>query len=110
MISTIKAFIDLTRLHFAPMWPLLFCSGAMLGFEANGTFSWISLIHIAFIGFLGGTGGIVLNDYIDREFDKKDIVKDGFIRYWRPFGSRPVAEHWEDGQDGTGTRCMPGAL
>ena len=92
MFSTIKAFIDLTRLHFGPMWPLLFCSGAMLGFEATGTFSCVSLIHIALIGFLGGTGGIVLNDYIDREFDKKDIEKGGFIRYWRPFGSRPVAE------------------
>ena len=92
MITGIKALVDLTRLHFGPVWPLLFCSGAMLGFEASGTFSWRSLIHIAFIGLLGGTGGIVLNDYIDREHDKKDIETDGLTRYWRPFGSRPVAQ------------------
>lgn len=91
MVSHLKNFIDLTRLHFAPVWPLLFCSGAMLGFETIGKFSWISLLHIALIGFLGGTGGIVLNDYVDREYDKKDIETDGLTRYWRPFGRRPIA-------------------
>ncbi len=92
MTSIIKSLFDLTRLHFGPVWPLLFCSGAMLGFEAAGTFSWRSLIHIAFIGLLGGTGGIVLNDIVDRDYDKKDVEKDGLTRYWRPFGSRPVAQ------------------
>lgn len=91
MILNIKDFIDLTRLHFGPVWPLLFCSGAMLGFKAIGNFSIATLIHVAFIGFFGGTGGIVLNDYIDREHDKKD-VETGLTRYWRPFGNRPIAQ------------------
>ena len=92
MIAAVKSFIDLTRLHFGPVWPLLFCSGAMLGFQASGTFSWSRFIHIALIGFLGGTGGIVLNDLVDREYDKKDVEMGGFIRYWRPFGSRPLVQ------------------
>lgn len=92
MISAIKIFIDLTRLHFGPVWPLLFCSGAMLGFVAEGDFSWRLLIQIALIGFLGGTGGIVLNDYIDREYDRKDVEMEGLTRYWRPFGKRPIAQ------------------
>ncbi len=91
-MAPFKPYVDLTRLHFGPVWPLLFSSGAMLGFAAEGTFSWKSLFHLALIGFLGGTGGIVLNDYVDRDYDRKDVEKDGLTRYWRPFGRRPVAE------------------
>lgn len=88
----LKAYIDLTRLHFGPVWPLLFCSGAMLGYAATGTFSWTGIWHLALIGFLGGTGGIVLNDVVDRDIDRRDIEHDKLTRYWRPFGNRPLVQ------------------
>jgi 4-hydroxybenzoate polyprenyltransferase len=37
----------------------------------------------------GFTAGLVLNDYIDRDLDRKD-VSPAFSRYWRPFGTRPI--------------------
>lgn len=106
MTEKIKAFIDLTRLHFGPIWPLLFCSGAMLGFQTAGTFSWKYLIHVTCIGFFGGTGGIVLNDCIDREYDKKDVEPGGLTRYWRPFGSRPVARGTISPETGLTIFCL----
>jgi 4-hydroxybenzoate polyprenyltransferase len=91
MRETIKAYLDLTRAHFAIVWPLLFVSGLVLAFENYGGFSWSLTIRAALIGLFGFTAGMVLNDYIDRERDKRDTEFDKLTRYWRPFGKRPIA-------------------
>ncbi len=88
--SVIRAYIDLTRLHFGFAWPILFCSGLMLAFAIEGGFDWWTLAKGALIGFLGFEAGFVLNDYVDRELDKKD-VEGRLTNYWRPFKERPLA-------------------
>ena len=85
----IKAYIDLTRAHFAPVWPLLFVSGLMLAFRNGGYFSWELLILAVFIGLFGFEAGMVLNDIVDHNIDKKDTV-DTLTNYWRPFKERPI--------------------
>lgn len=92
MKATLRAYIDLLRLQFFFAWPLLFCSGYLLAASAYGGFSWLSLVHAALIGFFGFEAGFILNDYVDREYDKKDIERDRLTKYWRIFGSRPVSE------------------
>jgi 4-hydroxybenzoate polyprenyltransferase len=91
MNTTLRAFIDLTRLQFFFAWPLLFCSGYLLATTVYGVFSWFVLVRVALIGFLGFEAGFVLNDYVDRDYDKKDSEADKLTRYWRFFGTRPVA-------------------
>ncbi|WFN37912.1 UbiA family prenyltransferase [Methanomicrobium antiquum] len=86
----IRAYSDLLRLHFAIIWPLLFCSGTMLAFTTYGFFSWTYLIIAALIGLFGFEAGMVLNDYVDRFYDTKDI-ENSMTNYWRPFKTRPVA-------------------
>jgi 4-hydroxybenzoate polyprenyltransferase len=86
-----RAYVDLLRLHFAFAWPLLFCSGTVLAFAHYGGFSWAAFLTAALIGLLGFEAGMVLNDYVDRAYDRKD-VEDRMTRYWRVFGTRPVAE------------------
>ena len=89
MRETLAALADLTRAHFFFVWPLLFCSGLALAFENYGGFSWELVGRAALIGLFGFTAGLVLNDYIDREYDRRDV--DGSLtRYWRPFGERPI--------------------
>jgi len=85
----LKAYIDLTRAHFAPVWPLLFVSGLMLAFRNGGFFSWELLILALFIGLFGFEAGMVLNDIIDHNIDKKD-TEDTLTNYWRPFKERPI--------------------
>ncbi len=85
----IKAYIDLTRAHFAPVWPLLFCSGLMLAFKNYNYFSWSFLILAIFIGLFGFEAGMVLNDIVDHSIDKLD-VDDTLTNYWRPFKERPI--------------------
>jgi 4-hydroxybenzoate polyprenyltransferase len=85
----IKAYIDLTRAHFAPVWPLLFVSGLMLAFRNGGYFSWELLILAIFIGLFGFEAGMVLNDIVDHNIDKNDI-EDTLTNYWRPFKERPI--------------------
>lgn len=92
MRSTLRAFIDLTRIQFSFAWPLLFCSGYLLAIRGSDTFSWLSLLKVALIGFFGFEAGLVLNDYIDRNYDKRDIESDKLTKYWRVFGTRPVAQ------------------
>ncbi|HDQ08015.1 MAG TPA: prenyltransferase [Methanoculleus sp.] len=87
----IRAYADLLRIHFSFAWPLLFCSGTVLAFAAYGGFSRAYLITAALIGLLGFEAGMVLNDYVDRVYDTRD-VEDRMTRYWRIFGTRPVAE------------------
>ena len=91
MRETLAALADLTRIHFAFVWPLLFCSGLVLASDNYGGISWELVGRTAFIGFFGFEAGLVLNDYIDREYDRRDV--DGALtRYWRPFGARPIPE------------------
>ena len=90
MNPTLRAYIDLTRLQFSFAWPLLFCSGYLLATVTYGGFSWLDLVRVALIGFFGFEAGLVLNDYIDREYDKKDVESDKLTRYWRIFGTRPI--------------------
>ena len=45
---------------------------------------------MALLGFFGFEAGLVLNNYIDREFDKKDVESDKLTKYWRIFGTRPI--------------------
>jgi len=91
MRETLAALADLTRAHFFFVWPLLFCSGLALAFANYGGFSWELVGRAALIGLFGFEAGLVLNDYVDREHDRRDI--DGSLtRYWRPFGARPIPE------------------
>ncbi len=90
MKEKIKAYIDLTRAHFAPVWPLLFCSGLMLAFKNYDYFSWGLLILAVFIGLFGFEAGLVLNDIIDHNIDKLDTNDDRLTKYWRPFKARPI--------------------
>ncbi|KDE55830.1 UbiA family prenyltransferase [Methanoculleus sp. MH98A] len=89
MRETLAALADLTRAHFFFVWPLLFCSGLALAFANYGGFSWELVGRAALIGLLGFEAGLVLNDYVDREYDRRD-VNGSLTRYWRPFGERPI--------------------
>jgi 4-hydroxybenzoate polyprenyltransferase len=73
MKETLKAYLDLTRLHFFFVWPILFCSGLFLAFQFHDGYSWSLIIRAVFIGFLGFEAGLVLNDIVDRDIDRKEI-------------------------------------
>jgi 4-hydroxybenzoate polyprenyltransferase len=90
MKEQIKSFIDLTRIQFGFAWPLLFCSGLFLAFQNYGGFDVILLLKAILIGFFGFEAGFILNDYIDRDYDKKD-VEEKLTFYWRLFKKRPLA-------------------
>jgi 4-hydroxybenzoate polyprenyltransferase len=90
MNPTIRVYIDLTRLKFFFAWPLLFCSGYLLATTVYGNFTWFDLVRVSLIGFFGFEAGLVLNDYIDRDYDKKDIESDKLTKYWRIFKTRPI--------------------
>ncbi|KQC04526.1 MAG: prenyltransferase [Methanoculleus sp. SDB] len=89
MYSSLRAWIDLTRFHFAWAWPLLFCSGLALAYREYGGFAWTTTVTVALIGLFGFEGGMVLNDIVDRERDTRDIDP-SMTRYWRLFGTRPL--------------------
>jgi 4-hydroxybenzoate polyprenyltransferase len=89
MNVTLRAYIDLMRLQFFFAWPLLFSSGYLLATITYGGFEWFVLVKVALIGFFGFEAGLVLNDYIDRDIDKKDI-EGRLTRYWRFSGTRPL--------------------
>ena len=88
----LRAYIDLLRLQFSFAWPLLFASGYLLATSVYGGFSWPVLVQVALIGFFGFEAGMVLNDYVDRNYDKFDIERNKLTKYWRVFGTRPIAE------------------
>ncbi|MDD1684450.1 MAG: UbiA family prenyltransferase [Methanoregula sp.] len=92
MNETLRAYIDLFRLQFSFAWPLLFCSGYLLATTSYGGFSWFDLGRVALIGFFGFEAGMVLNDYIDREYDKFDVDKSRLTKYWRLFCTRPIPD------------------
>jgi 4-hydroxybenzoate polyprenyltransferase len=91
MRAGLAPYLDLLRLHFAPAWILLFCSGTLLAAGAYGGLSWVVLVTAALIAVLGFTAGLVLNDYVDRDLDRL-AADNRFTRYWRPFGTRPLVE------------------
>ena len=88
----VKAYMDLTRLHFFFVWPILFCAGLFLAFQYNDSFSWLLVAQVALIGFLGFEAGLVLNDIVDGDIDKKEVEFDKLTKYWRVFGNRPVSQ------------------
>ncbi len=92
MKGKLKAYMDLTRLHFFFVWPILFCSGLFLAFQYYGSFSWLLVIKVVLIGFLGFEAGLVLNDIVDGDIDKKDVEFDKLTKYWRVFGKRPISQ------------------
>jgi 4-hydroxybenzoate polyprenyltransferase len=92
MNETIRAYTDLFRLQFFFAWPLLFCSGYLLATVTYGGFSWFDLGRVALIGFFGFEAGLVLNDYIDREYDRKDVDRSRLTKYWRLYGTRPIPD------------------
>lgn len=89
--ETVKAYIDLTRLQFGFAWPLLFCSGLFLAFMHSDSYDWVLVVKAVLIGFFGFEAGFVLNDYVDRDYDKKD-VESNLTNYWRLFKKRPISE------------------
>lgn len=89
MNENLKAYIDLTRAHFLPAWPFIFCSGLFLAFGNYSGFSWPLTLKVALIGIFGFEAGFVLNDYVDRNRDRLD-VENTLTNYWRPFKERPI--------------------
>jgi len=89
IIEKTKGYLDLTRAHFAIVWPLLFCTGLMLAFRNNDTFDAWLLVKAAFIGLFGFEAGMVLNDILDYKIDNIE-PDDGMTKYWRPFNTRPL--------------------
>ena len=89
MNATLRAYIDLLRLQFFFAWPLLFSSGYLLAAMTYGGFEWLTLVKVALIGFFGFEAGLVLNDYIDRDIDKKEAEPGQLTKYWRLSGTRP---------------------
>jgi len=90
MNATLRAYIDLLRLQFFFAWVILFSSGYLLATSVYGGFSVFDLARVALIAFFGFEAGLVLNDYFDRDFDKKDIESSRLTKYWRIFGTRPI--------------------
>jgi 4-hydroxybenzoate polyprenyltransferase len=90
-LQTLKSYIDLTRIQFFFVWPLLFLSGLFLSFPTYGGFDWLLVAKSAAIALLGFEAGFVLNDYVDRDLDAKDVEHDKLTKYWRVFGRRPIA-------------------
>ncbi|MFX1292767.1 MAG: UbiA family prenyltransferase [Promethearchaeota archaeon] len=89
--NKVKAYLDLTRAHFAIVWPLLFISGLLLAFREYNYFSLPLLITVFFIGLFGFEAGMVLNDIVDRKVDKLGN-DNAFTKYWRPFKQRPLSD------------------
>lgn len=92
MKEKLKAYMDLTRLHFFFVWPTLFCSGLFLAFQHYNGFSFSLVVTGVLIGFFGFEAGLVLNDIVDADVDRKDVEFDKLTKYWRPFGRKPISK------------------
>jgi 4-hydroxybenzoate polyprenyltransferase len=88
--GAVKAYLDLTRAHFALVWPVLFLAGLALASTFYPGVTWPLAGKAALIGLFGFEAGMVLNDIVDRRPDARD-VDTRMTRYWRPFGTRPLA-------------------
>jgi 4-hydroxybenzoate polyprenyltransferase len=42
--------------------------------------------------FFGFEAGLILNDIVDRDIDRKEIEADKLTKYWRVFGRRPIPQ------------------
>ena len=52
------------------------------------------VLQAVLIGFFGFEAGLVLNDIVDAEVDKKELSSDNKLtKYWRPFGERPIPQN-----------------
>jgi len=92
MAQKTKALLDLLRIHFFFVWPTLFSAGLFVGFFFNGGFSPLLILQAVLIGFLGFEAGLVLNDIVDADIDRKELAQDkGLTKYWRPYGQRPIS-------------------
>ncbi len=89
-MATVKAYLDLLRLHFLPAWPAIFCGGLFVSFAVHGGFSWGLVVKAVLIAGFGFEAGFILNDLIDAGPDRKDIDND-LTGYFRPFHTRPLA-------------------
>jgi 4-hydroxybenzoate polyprenyltransferase len=85
------AYLDLLRAHFIPAWVLIFTAGYMTAVHMFGGFDVSILVRAILIAVFGFEAGMVLNDYVDRDLDKKDI-DDSLTKYFRPFNTRPLAK------------------
>ncbi len=93
MKGRLKAYFDLTRLHFFFVWPTLFCAGLFFAFQSYDGFSLLLIVKAVLIGFFGFEAGLVLNDIVDANIDKKELASDDKLtKYWRPFGERPIPQ------------------
>ncbi len=92
MGERVKAYMDLLRLHFFFVWPVLFCFGLFFAFQFYGGFSLTVVLQAVLIGFFGFEAGLVLNDIVDTNLDRKEVVADQLTKYWRPFGKRPISQ------------------
>jgi 4-hydroxybenzoate polyprenyltransferase len=92
MKAQLKAYFDLTRIHFFFVWPTLFCAGVFLAFQLNTIFSWSVVVKAILIGLAGFEAGLVLNDIVDYDIDKKEVETDKLTKYWRVFGQRPLSQ------------------
>ena len=91
-MQTLKNYVDLMRIQFFFVWPLLFLSGLFLSFQTYGGFDWLLVAKAALIALFGFEAGFVLNDYVDRDLDARDVDRYKLTKYWRIFGGRPIAE------------------
>ena len=89
-MKNITAYLDLLRAHFIPAWILIFTAGYITATNIYGGFSWPDLVKIVFIAVFGFEAGMVLNDYVDKDLDKKDVDV-SLTKYFRPFKTRPLA-------------------
>lgn len=93
MKGCLRAYFDLTRLHFFFVWPTLFCAGLFFAFQSYDGFSLLLIVKAVLIGFFGFEAGLVLNDIVDANIDKKELASDDKLtKYWRPFGERPIPQ------------------
>jgi 4-hydroxybenzoate polyprenyltransferase len=89
----VKAYVDLLRLHFFFVWPVLFSAGLFFGFTINDGFSFLLVLQAVLIAYFGFEAGLILNDIVDANLDKKELPTDNKLtKYWRPFGRRPLSE------------------
>lgn len=88
-MKKVIAYLDLLRAHFIPAWILIFTAGYMTAVQLHGGFEGSVLLRVILIAIFGFEAGMVLNDYVDRDLDKKD-VENSLTRYFRPFKTRPL--------------------
>jgi len=85
--SKLKAYLDLARLHFVFILPIIFIAGPFMTFEDYGSFSHSHTVKAILISTFGFEAVFILNDIVDIDYDRHDVDW-RITKYWRPFGSR----------------------